>query len=99
MIKNCLKTHPLGREILPCSIQSEIPVPILTINKISIQQDKFDEPDVRILDFTPENAIMTGEPTYTGTVEITPDFIDPKGLELPTQVFANAAEAILELIQ
>ena len=94
MIRNCLKTHPLGREILPCSIQSEVPVPILTINKISIQQDKFDEPDVRILDFTPENAIMKGEPTYTGTVEITPDFIDPKGLELPTQVFANAAEAI-----
>ncbi len=34
---------------------------------------------------------MRGEPDYTGEVEITDDLIDPKGIELPTQVFANAA--------
>ncbi len=37
---------------------------------------------------------MRGEPDYTGEVEITDDLIDPKGIELPTQVFANASEAI-----
>jgi hypothetical protein len=51
-LKRSLKTHPLGREVLPCSIMSEIPVPLLTVNKISIQEKKFDKPNARILDFT-----------------------------------------------
>ncbi len=37
---------------------------------------------------------MKGEPTYSGEVEINSDLIDPKGIELPTQVFENAADAI-----
>ena len=40
-------------------------MPLLTINKISKEQENFlKKPDVRILDFTPENAIMKGEPIY-----------------------------------
>jgi len=93
-LRKNLKTHPFGREILSCNLSSSPSVDILTINKISILENNFDEPDVRILDFTPENTIMSGEPTYTGTVKITPELIDPKGIELPTQIFKNAAEAI-----
>ena len=37
---------------------------------------------------------MRGEPTYSGEVEIDSDLIDPKGIEIPSQIFANAAEAI-----
>jgi len=94
-IKKYLKTHPLGREILPCNISHKVNIPILSCNKVSIKQGKYDsDPDVKIVDFDPEDTIMKDEPTYTGQVEITRDLIDPKGIELPTQVFANAAEAI-----
>jgi hypothetical protein len=44
-----------------------IEVPILTAHKINVEQDKFMEPDVQILDFTPEN--IPKEPTYTGIVK------------------------------
>ena len=46
-----------------------IEVPILTAHKINVEQDKFTEPDVRILDFTPENIAMPRELTYTGIVK------------------------------
>jgi len=46
-----------------------IEVPILTTHKFNVEQDKFTEPDVRILDFTPENIAMPRELTYTGIVK------------------------------
>ena len=93
-LMNNLKSHPLGREILPCAFEENIRVPLLTVSKISITEDRFDEPNVRLLDLDPKNTIIKGEPTYSGEVNITEELITPKGLELPTQVFANAAEAI-----
>ena len=47
-----------------------------------------------MIDFDPKNTIMKGEPTYSGKVEITGDLIDLNGIEIPTLVFKNAAEAI-----
>jgi hypothetical protein len=89
-----LKEHPLGRKVLPCAFEENISVHVLTVNKISIQEDRFDETDVRLLDLDPKNTIIKGEPTYSGEVNITKELINPEGLELPTQVFANADKTI-----
>ena len=50
--------------------------------------------DGNLADFTPENTIMKGEPTYTGEAEIKPEIIEPQGLDLPTTIYDNAADAI-----
>ena len=94
-LKRILKEHPFGREVLCTSAKEDINLPLLTISKVSFKQNRINETeDEKIIDFDPQNTIMRGEPDYTGEVEITEDLIDPKGIELPTQVFANAAEAI-----
>ena len=94
-LKRILKEHPFGREVLCSNLKEEPTFPFLTISKVSFKQNRFNEnEDEKIIDFDPKNTIMRGEPDYTGEVEITDDLIDPKGIELPTQVFANAAEAI-----
>ena len=61
---------------------------------MSVKQEIFHAPDERIIDINPADTILRGEPTYSGEIEIDQDMIDPKGIELPTQVFANAAEAV-----
>ena len=58
--------NTIGQKVLQCNITKMIEVPILTAHKINVEQVKFMEPDVRILNFTPEN--IQREPTYTGIV-------------------------------
>jgi hypothetical protein len=58
--------NTIGQKVLQCNITKMIEVPILTAHKINVEQDKFTDPDVRILDFTPENIVMPRELTYTG---------------------------------
>jgi hypothetical protein len=94
-LKQMLKKHPFGREILCSTLKDDINLPVLTINKVSFNQNRVNETeDEKIIDFDPKNTIMKGEPTYSGEVEINSDLIDPKGIELPTQVFESAADAI-----
>ena len=93
-IKRLLKNHPFGREILMCSETADIRVPILTVNNVQVTQNKFDAPDIRIMDFNPDDTIMRGEPTYTGEAEIRPEIIEPQGLDLPTTIYDSAEQAI-----
>ena len=93
-LKQALRDHPLGREILYSRVKDDVQVPLLTISKVSVKQEIFHAPDERIIDINPADTILRGEPTYSGEIEIDQDMIDPKGIELPTQVFANAAEAV-----
>ena len=58
--------NTIGQKVLQCNITKMIEVPILTTHKFNVEQDKFTDPDVRILDFTPENIVMPRELTYTG---------------------------------
>jgi len=89
-LKQALKTHPLGREVLMASATAQITLPTLTVCKVSISQD----PPQQISDVNFADTIMTKEPTYFGEAEIKPEIIEPKGLDLPTVIFENAAQAI-----
>ena len=93
-IKRLLTKHPFGREVLMCNETVNVDIPILTVNNVSVSQNNFDGPDVRIMDFTPENTIMKGEPTFTGEAEISQAIIEPQGLDLPSTIYDTAAEAI-----
>ena len=93
-LKRTLKNHSYGREVLMCQDTTKIDIPILTVNKVSIIEEDQLETDERVKEFTPENTIMKGEPTYTGEAEIKPEIIEPQGLDLPTTIYDTAAEAI-----
>ena len=40
------------------------------------------------------DCVMNKEPTYSNIADITPNIMDPHGLELPTIIHGSAAEAI-----
>ena len=92
-IRTLFQKHPFSREILSLSVPDSPSLsnyPYLTVNQLGI--DKETTAQVSDLDFA--DTIMDKEPTYYGEAVIEPEIIEAKGLELPTRVYANAAEAV-----
>ena len=83
--------NPLGREVLPESLESCYGSRLLTVNSLSIDEDV----QVPVNDWGDlSDTIHAKEPTFTGTAETIPEIIEPAGLDIPTIVYSNAAEAI-----
>jgi len=92
-IRTLFQKHPFSHEILSLSVPDSPSLsnyPYLTVNQLCI--DKEAKVQVSDLDFA--DTIMDKEPTYYGEAVIEPEIIEAKGLELPTRVYANAAEAV-----
>ena len=89
-LRSQVKQHPLGREILQCSIDYNGGVPTMTVNSINANP----KPNIQVSDLDYADAIFATEPEYTGTANVHADIIDPAGYELPTIIFQNAEEAV-----
>jgi transposase InsO family protein len=94
VLRQTLQEHPFSREVLYCHSNVKNDLSILTVHNISMSDNIPDIADGNLANFTPENTIMKGEPTYTGEAEIKPEIIEPQGLDLPTTIYDNAADAI-----
>ncbi|RPH84521.1 MAG: RNA-directed DNA polymerase, partial [Planctomycetaceae bacterium] len=83
--------NPLGREVLLEPNESDISNPVLSINSLNVQEDV----QVPVNDWGDmSDTIHSKEPTFTGTADISPEIIEPKGLDIPTIVHSTAREAI-----
>jgi hypothetical protein len=89
-LRSQVKQHPLGREILQCSVDYNGGVPTMTVNSINATP----KPNIQVSDLDYADAIFATEPEYTGTANVHADIIDPAGYELPTIIFQNAEEAV-----
>ena len=89
-IKAAIKAHPVGREVLMAKATAQIKVLLYTVNNVTLSQS----PSVQVSDLDFADTIMEKEPTYFGEAEIKPEIIEPSGLDLPTVIYTNAAEAI-----
>ncbi len=86
-----LRHCPLGREILPCHLDTEIEVPIYSINVASVENSV-----MMVNDNDSSDIVAAKELTYDGEAEIIPQIIEPSGggLDIPTIIHGSAAEAI-----
>ena len=85
-----LQKYPLGREILMANKTANIQLPIVTINSVSgIPISEMQVSDIDLAD-----TVCSKEPTYYGEAEIKAEIIEPSGLEMPTIIYKNAAEAV-----
>ena len=90
LLTQLLSQYPLGREILPVGDQIHVhtPCPVIYQNTVSHKDD------MQVSDLDLADTIMEKEPTYTGEADIGPHIIEPHGLDLPTIIYKDAAEAI-----
>ena len=63
---------------------------LLTINNINVGSSDI----LQVSDIDEADTVMSKEPTYIGEAEITPEIIEPCGLDLPTIIYKTAEEAI-----
>jgi len=89
-LKHALKNNPVGREVLPIDCYNHINIPIVTVNNINLKIGD----ELKISDFDLADTVMSKEPDYTGEAKINDDIIETQGLDIPTIVYKNAAEAI-----
>jgi hypothetical protein len=87
--------NPPGRRILMDRTENNIQIPRITCYNLKLDNDYImDDND------NESSEILGGDKvSYTGTAEITPNIIDA-GLEVPTQIYSSAQEALnLNLFQ
>ncbi|RPH76287.1 MAG: hypothetical protein EHM77_09350, partial [Planctomycetaceae bacterium] len=77
---NAMYHNPLGREVLLEPCESDISNPVLSINSLTVQDDL----PVPVNDWGDmSDTISAKEPTFTGTADISPEIIEPAGLDIP----------------
>jgi hypothetical protein len=84
-----MQKHPLAREILnpTCSEKIFLPVHMISVGSLSKNPEY-------VNDFEQSDTLYGDADPYGGEAQITEDLVDPSGIELPTQIFKNAQEAI-----
>ena len=89
-LSSLITQFPFGREILPVKdqVQFQIPYPVIFQNTVRHKND------MQVSDLDLADTIMEKEPTYTGEADVGPHIIEPHGLDLPTIIYKDAAEAI-----
>ena len=89
ILKDALKSNPLGREILPCINSQEQNVPIFSISNTKMRTPE--NMDVNDID---TEALFSQSPSYMGEAQIDEKTFEPRGIEVPTQLFNSTEEAI-----
>ena len=89
LLKSALVTNPFGREILPSVENHETDIKIFSLSSSELKPPiSMDVNDIE------ESALYSNNPTYYGEAQIDEDTFDPKGIEIPTQIFSSAQEAV-----
>ncbi len=89
-LTRALATHPFGREILTTKSSANIELPLVTVHHLASASGN----ELLVSDLDYADTIMGKEPTFCGMAEISPEIIEPSGLDLPTLIHATAADAI-----
>ena len=89
VLKEALSVNPLGREILPTLESQERDIPVYSLKASELQSPiKMEVNDVG------SSALFSNSPSYLGEAEINNNSFEPKGIEIPTQIYSSAQEAI-----
>ena len=89
VLKEALSVNPLGREILPTLESQERDIPVYSLKASELQSPiKMDVNDVE------SSALFSNSPFFLGEAEINNNSFEPKGIEIPTQIYSSAQEAI-----
>jgi hypothetical protein len=88
-ILTLMQKYPLAREILnpTCSEKIFLPVHMISVGSLSKNPEY-------VNDFEQTDTLYGDTDPYGGEAPITEDLVDPSGIELPTQIFKDAQEAI-----
>ena len=85
LLKSALESNPLGREVLPSIESHETNIPIFSLSSSEL------EPPISMnINDIDETALYSKNPSYYGEAVIDNDTFDPKGIEIPTQIYSNA---------
>ena len=94
-LKNYLQKFPLGREVHRSINHIQCDIPSITVHEISANKEYNPKKDGGfVMELDSPDLIAKNEPTYTEEADIKTEIIEAQGLEMPTQIFESAAEAV-----
>jgi hypothetical protein len=77
--------------VLETAQAASIKIAIPCIHQITSHKESIQVSDI---EFDSADTVMFKEPTYSGEGEISEEFFEPHGIDLPTVIYRNAAEAV-----
>ena len=89
-LKNALNTNSLGRKLLP-SLESQP----TNISVFSVKTSELQPPISMSVNDIDSTAPFSNNPSYLGEATVNEESFEPKGIDIPTQIYPNAQEAIL----
>jgi hypothetical protein len=89
-IKTALITHPVGREILLNSNDSEPRVFVPSINLLNASPGE----NMHVGNIDTTDTLYEKDLNFSGEAEVSSESFDAKGIEVPTQIFSTPEEAI-----